>query len=483
MSNNIQFDHSEILNIAKQQKAVLWLIAVKLLLIFTNRLLILLDIHTYGVIIASLVATVIGLVMVYRFAKALKASPDWLYVVLFCIPFAGVVILLVLHSQATKALQARGVRVGLMGAYKSDLQKLTGPVVPIAQAPDRNEFKFSCPACGQHLVCDEACAGQQIPCPSCQGTITVPAPPPTIASPSPLRLAPSAVPAGVRRQTYASPPPVLPQTSQTGTRLCGLALVSVLLVAASPLIAMYQPASMQHIPITHVCLISGLICGHVALRRIRADQSLYGKLWAWIGLASGYGLILIITTSIGYIVAVQKGWIQPGQSRQQRPSFQNHPVQFSPMPRPGRTAGTPRQAGPSAAEPEPPAIAIKNNVSGKLAGQSFRCDRARLLGSMLELSQGTDFIPDTTVTVIGMPGGDPSGRTVIAPAPAGSFPPHVNLKWWENGRPRFSPVQGDFTLRLEFGQRSGNLIPGKIELEIPGAPAAKLSGEFTAEIR
>ena len=29
----------------------------------------------------------------------------------------------------------------------------------------------------------------------------------------------------------------------------------------------------------------------------------------------------------------------------------------------------------------------------------------------------------------------------------------------------------------------GNLIPGKLQLEIPGTPVTKLSGEFTAEVR
>jgi len=45
-----------------------------------------------------------------------------------------------------------------------------------------SELKFSCANCSQHLSCDENCAGQQITCPSCRQTITVPALPPAIAS-------------------------------------------------------------------------------------------------------------------------------------------------------------------------------------------------------------------------------------------------------------------------------------------------------------
>jgi hypothetical protein len=36
------------------------------------------------------------------------------------------------------------------------------------------EIKFSCGQCGQHISADRQWSGQQIQCPSCQGTLTVP---------------------------------------------------------------------------------------------------------------------------------------------------------------------------------------------------------------------------------------------------------------------------------------------------------------------
>ena len=134
--------------------------------------------------------------------------------------------------------------------------------------------------------------------------------------------------------------------------------------------------------------------------------------------------------------------------------------------------------GPQASNPD-----IKNNVTGTLGGQPFRCDHARLLGGMLELGQGTDFIPDASVTIFTMLTGDPSGKVIVAPATTGGISPHVNVRWRENGRIRMQPPVRDFVLRLEFGQKSGNLVPGKIQLEIPGNPPTKISGEFTAEPR
>src|SRR5439155_23189185 len=36
------------------------------------------------------------------------------------------------------------------------------------------EIKFACPHCSQHIACDEAYCGYQIPCPACQGGLIVP---------------------------------------------------------------------------------------------------------------------------------------------------------------------------------------------------------------------------------------------------------------------------------------------------------------------
>ena len=42
------------------------------------------------------------------------------------------------------------------------------------------EFKFSCPQCGQNIACDDLWRGQQLQCPGCQATLTVPAVPSAI---------------------------------------------------------------------------------------------------------------------------------------------------------------------------------------------------------------------------------------------------------------------------------------------------------------
>ena len=67
-----------------------------------------------------------------------------------------------------------------------------------------SEYKFSCPSCGQRILCDTGHSGMQINCPSCQQAITVPPAPDAAAAPPP---APppraSAAPAlGTRQSTY-----------------------------------------------------------------------------------------------------------------------------------------------------------------------------------------------------------------------------------------------------------------------------------------
>jgi len=58
-----------------------------------------------------------------------------------------------------------------------------------------SETKFLCSGCGQKIQCDDQYAGQQILCPACQATITVPQPPPV-----PIKI----------QQATAPPPPALP---------------------------------------------------------------------------------------------------------------------------------------------------------------------------------------------------------------------------------------------------------------------------------
>ena len=356
------------------------------------------------------------------------------------------------------------------------------------------DFKFACGNCGQHIAVDETWCGQRLKCPVCQTELEVPNAMPTALPPLPKRAAapPPPVPPIPQRPSAIASTPI---RSQVRGPLCVLAPVSLLLVVATPLVAFIQTMLFPIVPLTPVCLIAGLVCGHMALGRIRR-RAMGGKVWAVIGLVLGYLLAVVVALSIGYLIAVKQGWIQPPQSQRQWPGFPNRTsprpsgqpfpgVQPSrpqfPTPQPNRSTpmpGAPPRSGPAYYRSD-----VTNNVTGTVGGQPFKCTRARIMGGMLELGQGDDFFPDASVTIFTMLTGDPSGKVVTVPTAAGGISPPLNVRWKENGRSRMEPPVRNYVMRLEFGQKSGNLVPGKIQLEIPGNPPTKISGEFTAEPR
>ena len=72
-----------------------------------------------------------------------------------------------------------------------------------------SEFKFSCPACDQHILVDQGYVGVSINCPSCQKLIVVPAAPGAAAPPPPV------VPATLGIHRPAAPEPGAPPTPVT----------------------------------------------------------------------------------------------------------------------------------------------------------------------------------------------------------------------------------------------------------------------------
>lgn len=99
----------EILEVAKRQKQILFMILISLVAIFIPY--------------ATIVTGIIQIYFIFKFAKAVRSSAAWLYIILAFIPLIGLIALLIINSKATKVLQANGIKVGLMGAKKSDLEK------------------------------------------------------------------------------------------------------------------------------------------------------------------------------------------------------------------------------------------------------------------------------------------------------------------------------------------------------------------------
>ena len=118
MATPTTYTDAEILDIAKHQKAILWLILANIPAYLASAQL---------SVIPIFVVAILSLVFIYKLAVALRSSVPALYVLLGLVPCISLIALLVINSQATGALKSRGIGVGLMGANQADLKKMGAP--------------------------------------------------------------------------------------------------------------------------------------------------------------------------------------------------------------------------------------------------------------------------------------------------------------------------------------------------------------------
>ena len=102
----------ELLEVAKRQKQLLWMILLSLVPLFIP--------------FAGIITGIISIYFIYKLAQALRSSAAWVYIILAFIPLVGFFALLHLNAKATKILRSNGIKIGLMGAKAVDLEKLRG---------------------------------------------------------------------------------------------------------------------------------------------------------------------------------------------------------------------------------------------------------------------------------------------------------------------------------------------------------------------
>jgi hypothetical protein len=131
MNSQSPFTREELLQIAKSQKTIISLILVNLLLavcLVVSVIMLGPDSRSAALIVlvarwTLLLLNLIAVVFIYRLAKALRQTA-WVYAVAAFFPCVSLVTLLLINHFATRALRQHGVRVGLMGAVKSDLDRI-----------------------------------------------------------------------------------------------------------------------------------------------------------------------------------------------------------------------------------------------------------------------------------------------------------------------------------------------------------------------
>jgi hypothetical protein len=146
-----------------------------------------------------------------------------------------------------------------------------------------SEFKFSCPQCGQHILCDMEWGGREINCPACQQTLVVPSlGPPAIEAPAATGPRITQEPSGKGVNYYpkhnvgfgaATRPKTYLMEAILATLLCCLPFGVVSIVYAAQVDSQFsagdyqgaQRASDKAKTWYHVALISGLVVGAIAI--------------------------------------------------------------------------------------------------------------------------------------------------------------------------------------------------------------------------
>ena len=124
----MKYTLAEVLAIAKGQRAVLWCILGNIVcFLFFMAIGAVLPEEIAGFVVLPFFLGFIALVIaqiafIYRLSCALRKGIPVLWTIGVLIPVLSLVIMLVLSSEATRAIRAEGFKVGLMGADTDEIE-------------------------------------------------------------------------------------------------------------------------------------------------------------------------------------------------------------------------------------------------------------------------------------------------------------------------------------------------------------------------
>lgn len=115
-----------VLEVAKQQKRLIWLIVLGIILATLFVFMVPLSSGSALWILLSLILRIISAYLVFKIGRAMEISTLWLVItiVLLFVPYIDLLPLLYMNSKATKFLRAAGVQVGLMGAKRKSMDRI-----------------------------------------------------------------------------------------------------------------------------------------------------------------------------------------------------------------------------------------------------------------------------------------------------------------------------------------------------------------------
>lgn len=359
------------------------------------------------------------------------------------------------------------------------------------------DIKFSCPHCEQRITCDALWGGQELQCPNCQNTLTVPlaaAPAKPIARAVGASHVPPPTGGGPRLSIGQTTAPAGSTQAGSGSQQRAIPIRNL-----APAPVKKKSPVLKYAPIAFIVLALG-VGGYFGYPWLRGLQDRANAKRQAAEQDSGGG-------EAGHIVALNKvlDATEPGGSsidpRMARSMGSRQRANRVGQETAAPSDGSTNAAGASADnQPLIPAVWTldlgtakipQGNVNGMISGTNFVLETARVdpvgTAQVLRLVQGQIVSPDREILVYLhlKPGEKLGGQSLsISREMMGSAVPQVAKRWKPN--PKFAPQLKSFyngyAMKLELGQVADNAIPGKIFLALPDPEQSVVAGEFKATV-
>lgn len=339
------------------------------------------------------------------------------------------------------------------------------------------DMNFACPACAQHITCDEAWAGHPIQCPICQANITVPAKVVARATggkaESPLVPQP---PAATRLSTKQP----AQQPAQTGNRQIPIRD----LTPPKPKQSNKLVTALATLGIV-VALGAGAYFGWPYLKEWQAKMNEKSRQEA----ANSDG------GQVGHIQDLNQTLNATEPSGAGLANLSQPPEGTAPAPSPdGSAPPAPMAATNLPVIPPVHTLEVAKakipeaRVNGKISGTNFVADMVRLDPSgatqVLRFLQGAPASPDCEILVYLRlkPGEKVGGQKLSISSDVRAGAPSVVKRWKPNPRyaPQMKTFAGGYALQLELGQPAEGVIPGKVYIALPDPEKTVIAGVFRA---
>jgi Domain of unknown function (DUF4190) len=326
-----------------------------------------------------------------------------------------------------------------------------------------SEFKFTCPVCGQNILCDTTLGGTQFICPHCSNVIGVPTQ--------------FAADAGVTMDADVSPPlpDTIPVVAQKTSALAIASLICSLLSL-----------------VTCIGWLPGIICGHLAKSRIRQNPLLKGNSLATTGLAIGYLILLLEVGSAAAFGLHYAGAIKQGYENVRQEMATNNLI----VTQSSTTVSNDTEAmeiAQSVTNSEPQIESTNSEwvadisqvsfpdhlASGKLHGMDFLVRTALYKNGDLRISSANG----TSVEIFHGLGASIAGKSFeIQSSADSSVNPHVKMTWTENGVGQSQTFNQGCGLKLQIGPLKNRTMAAKIYLCFPDDLKSCVAGTFKVRL-